>query len=95
VRVPVEGPLVTNQVDVALDACTRGLGLARFLSYQVAQPLARGTLRRVLAGHEPPARAVQLVRPPSRFVPSRVRAFLDLATPRLREQLAAKAATRR
>lgn len=87
-RVPVEGALTTNQVDVALEACVRGLGVGAFLSYQVAEPLAAGQLRRVLPDFEPPPRPVHLVRPQGRLLPLRVRAFIDHVTPRLRERLA-------
>lgn len=90
VRVPIEGPLVTNQGDVALQACMRGLGIGAFLSYQVAEALAAGTLRRVLEDFEPPPRPVHLVRPQGRLLPRRLRAFVDFVTPRLRESLIAR-----
>lgn len=87
-RVPVDGPLTTNQGDVALEACLRGLGVGAFLSYQVAEALAAGTLRRVLADFEPAPRPVHVVRPQGRLLPQRVRAFVDFMAPRLREALA-------
>lgn len=88
-RVPIDGALTTNQIDVALEACLMGLGIGAFLSYQVAGSIAAGRLRRVLAEFEPSPRPVHLVRPQGRLLPLRVRAFIDFVTPRLRERLAA------
>src|SRR5690348_13628892 len=54
-RVQVDGPIATNQVDAALDACLRGLGYGRFLEYQVAAHRREGRLRYVLEKHELPS----------------------------------------
>lgn len=89
VRVPVGGGLVTNQVEAGLDACARGLGCGRFLSYQAAAFLDDGRLERLLAEFEPPAVPVSIVYPHSRLLSSRVRAFVDWAVPRLRARLGA------
>lgn len=88
-RVPVKGLLATNQIDVALDACRKGLGCGVFLDYQVRDALAAGKLRRILPAYEPAPIPVQLVYPHSRLLSSRVRSFVDWAVPRLRERLAA------
>ena len=76
-----------NQVDVALDACRKGLGCGRFLGYQVRDLEAGGQLVRVLPDWEPPAIEVSLVYPHSRLLSPRIRAFVDWAVPRLRERL--------
>lgn len=83
-RVPVAPALVSNQIDLALDACQRGVGLGQFLCYQVQPPLDRGKLKRVLAAHEPAPMPIQLVYPGTRLLSSNVRAFIDSAVPRLR-----------
>lgn len=88
VRVPVQGSFATNQVDVALDACRKGVGCGRFLAYQVRASEAAGELERLLDDWAPPAVPVSLLYPHGRLLPSRVRAFLDWAAPRLRERLA-------
>lgn len=88
VRVPVEGSFATNQVDVALDACRKGVGCGRFLAYQVRAAEAAGELERLLDDWAPPAVPVSLLYPHGRLLPSRVRAFVDWAAPRLRERLA-------
>ncbi len=83
--------LMVNQVDAALAAARAGQGIARALSYQVAEDLETGKLARILADFEPPRLPVQIVMPSGRLVPRRVRAFADLvvevlgALPVLRE----------
>ena len=87
-KVPIKGVLATNQIDVARDACSKGLGCSAFLDYQVREALAAGLLQRVLQDFEPAPIPVQIVYPHSRLLSSRVRSFVDWAAPRLRERLA-------
>src|SRR5688572_8067380 len=86
-RVRVEGPIATNQIDAALDACLQGLGCGRFLCYQVAAHREAGRLRYVLEAHEPESLPVSLVYPQARLVSARLRAFIDWVVPRMRERL--------
>jgi len=88
-RVRVEGPIATNQIDAALDACLQGLGCGRFLCYQVAAHQQAGRLRYVLETHEPEPLPVSLVYPQARLVSARLRAFIDWVVPRMRERLGA------
>ncbi|MCB1893755.1 MAG: LysR family transcriptional regulator [Zoogloeaceae bacterium] len=85
----VGGVIATNQLDVAVDACIRGLGVGRFLSYQVADALADGRLVEVLADARTPPVPVHFVYPHSRLLSSRVRAFVDLGRPVLAQRLSA------
>jgi len=71
--------LIVNEVDAVLLAVRAGRGIARPLSYQVADDLASGVLVRLLRDHEPPALPVQLVVPSARHQPAKVRSFLDHA----------------
>ena len=71
--------VAVNQVEAALDAARAGRGIARALSYQVAGDIAAGRLARILADAEPPPLPVHLLVPSARHMPSRVRAFLDMA----------------
>lgn len=87
-RVAIKGVLVTNQIDIALDACVKGLGCSAFLDYQVRELLGAGSLRRVLQAFEPAPIPVHIVYPHSRLLSSRVRSFVDWAAPRLRQRLA-------
>jgi DNA-binding transcriptional LysR family regulator len=83
-RVQVRPALRTNQFDVAIDACLRGLGCGQFLCYQVDHLVAAGKLRRLMTDFEPAAVPIQIVYPHARLLSSNVRAFVDLAVARLR-----------
>ena len=76
--------LLVNDGEAALAACRAGQGIARALSYQVADDLAAGALVRVLAAFEPPPLPVQLVTPGGQYTAPRVRLFLDHASHELR-----------
>lgn len=76
--------LVVNQIEAALSAAREGLGLARALSYQVADDLAAGRLIRLLPHTEPPPLPVHLLASGARHMPARTRAFLDHAAESLK-----------
>lgn len=83
-RVPIRPILRTNQFDVAIDAVRQGLGCGQFLCYQVQSLVERGDVVRILEEFEPPPVPVQIVYPQARLLSANVRAFVDLAVPRLR-----------
>jgi DNA-binding transcriptional LysR family regulator len=77
--------LTTNQIDAALDACEHGLGLGRFLSYQVARARARGHLVYVLEEFEIPPLPIHVLFLPTKPQSARVRAFVDACVIGLRQ----------
>ena len=89
IHVRVAPVLAVNHAESAIRAATAAAGITCALSYQVADQLARGTLVRLLPGFEPPPVPVQLVFPASSQRTAKVRAFVELATPRLRAALTA------
>lgn len=85
----MEGPqprirLTVNGGEVAIAAARDGHGLARALSYQVADDVTAGRLRVVLTEYEPAAIPVHLVHVSGRRAAAKVRAWLDYVVPRLR-----------
>jgi DNA-binding transcriptional LysR family regulator len=79
--------LNVTTAEAAIDAAVSGLGLTRVLSYQAVDALARGDLLQVL---EPDGREdipVHLLYLAGAHPPPKLRAFVDLAVPRLRQQL--------
>jgi len=88
-RVPVRALLRTNQFDVAIDACLKGLGCGQFLCYQVQALIDAGKLRRTLGEFEPSPVPIQIVYPHARLLSPNVRAFVDFALARLRRDPAA------
>ncbi|WP_372399591.1 LysR family transcriptional regulator [Azospirillum sp. HJ39] len=71
--------LAVSHIDSALLAARDGHGIARPLSYQVADDIAAGTLVRLMPHAEPAPLPVHVVVPSARLMPGRVRAFLDHA----------------
>ena len=88
VPVTVHSRLVVNTIDASIEAAMLGVGLTRALSYQVKDALESGKLDLVLEGFEPPPWPVSLMHAGQAPLPLKLRAFLDFATPRLRERVA-------
>ncbi|MEP9325314.1 LysR family transcriptional regulator [Paraburkholderia phymatum] len=82
--VPIQPRLVTTTNDSAIAAAIAGLGLVRVLSYQIAEELANGTLRIVLADCEQATLPVHVMHREGKHANQKVRAFLDLAIETLR-----------
>jgi len=80
--------LVCNSVRAVLASALAGRGVARVLSYQVAEHVRRGELEIVLASDEPRPWPVHLMSPQGRLSVPRVRAFVDFALPRLKSHCA-------
>lgn len=74
----------TSTNDSAVTVVANGFGMARLLSYQVAEKLESGELVVVLEAFEPPALPVHVLHREGRQATQRVRTFLDLAIERLR-----------
>ena len=88
VEIPVHSRLVVNTAEAAIDAALAGAGLTSVLSYQVESAIKSGALQIVLPDFEPAPLPVSLVYAGQRQLPQKLRAFLDFATPRLRDRLA-------
>lgn len=71
-----------------MQAAMAGLGLVQATSYQVAPHVAAGRLVPVLVAHDSDPYPVSLVYPSKRFIPLKLQALLDFATPRLTQRLA-------
>ncbi|SMB40387.1 Transcriptional regulator, LysR family [Serratia proteamaculans] len=78
-RVRLTPRLLLNDVETQLLAARAGKGIARLLSYQVAEDLAAGTLVRLLPAFEPLPMPVQLVAQNIQRMPLKVRTFWDYA----------------
>ena len=88
VAVTVQPRLSVSNLEAASDAARAGIGLTRALSYQVKASLEEGTLTTVLDEFQPETLPVNFVYTAGRFMPIKLRAFLDFAAPRLRARLA-------
>ena len=85
--VPVRSRLVVSNLESACDAARSGIGVTVALSYHVAESIKSGELTPLLQDFQPPPRPVSFVYSPNRFMPVKLRAFLDFAVPRLKARL--------
>ncbi|ODT19310.1 MAG: LysR family transcriptional regulator [Kaistia sp. SCN 65-12] len=85
--IPVRSRLVVSNLESACDAARAGLGITVAFSYHVAQSIEGGELTPLLQEFQPQPLPVSFVYSPNRFMPGKLRAFLDFALPRLRARL--------
>jgi DNA-binding transcriptional LysR family regulator len=85
IAVPVHARLVVGSAEAARDAACAGIGITSAFSSHVKAALECGALTTLLDEFQPPSRPVNLVYTANRFLPVKVRAFLDFAAPRLRQ----------
>lgn len=76
--------LLCSTNDAAIEAAVQGWGLTRVMSYQVAPLIAEGKLIAVLTDDEEEPLPIHVVHPEGRKVTAKVRAFVELAAQRLR-----------
>jgi DNA-binding transcriptional LysR family regulator len=88
ISIPIRSRLIVNTAEAAVDAAVAGVGLARLLSYQIADAVMGGRLAVILEAFEPPPWPVSLVHHGQGLLPLKVRTFLDFAIPRLRARTA-------
>jgi DNA-binding transcriptional LysR family regulator len=81
---PVRRRLTVSNPEAARDAARAGVGITAVLSVAAAEEFAAGALVAVLDEFRPPALPVHLVYAAGRYLPLKVRAFLDFVTPRLK-----------
>jgi len=78
--------LTTTSNEAARTAAMSGFGLARLLSYQVADALREGSLVAVLQDLQPAPLPLNVVHREGRHATQKVRAFLDMAIEAMRAQ---------
>jgi DNA-binding transcriptional LysR family regulator len=88
VAIPVHARLVVGTAEAACDAACAGIGITSVFSYHIQAALERGALTSLLDEFQPATLPVNLVYTASRFLPIKMRAFLDFAAPRLRQVFA-------
>jgi DNA-binding transcriptional LysR family regulator len=80
---PVSGRLVFSSFTMAREAALAGLGIAIFPEFACAEDIRRKRLVPVVGGCLVDVGGVWLVHPARRFLPARVRVFIDVARARL------------
>ncbi|MET0617060.1 MAG: LysR family transcriptional regulator [Luteibacter sp.] len=82
--VRVKPRLTVTSNDGAIEAVSAGLGIARLLSYQIAEQLTKGRLSVLLADYEETPWPIHVIHRESKFGSSKVRRFIDLLVEDLR-----------
>ena len=85
--VPVRSRLIVSDLESACDAARAGVGITVAFSYHVAESINSWELTPLLQDFQPPPLPVSFVYSPNRFMPVKLRAFLDFTLPRLRARL--------
>jgi DNA-binding transcriptional LysR family regulator len=85
VALEVHGPLRSNNSFALLSACRDGLGVSLLPEFVVSADVRRGALSRVLPGWASAEQGIYAVYPSARFIPAKVRAFVDFVAARMRE----------
>lgn len=81
--------LSITTAEAAITAAEHGAGIARILSYQIAEAVMHERLAVVLPSFEPPAWPVNIIHRGQFPMPQKTRALIDFLKPRLRERLGA------
>jgi len=84
ISIRAEPRVKMNTNDAVIELVSRGWGLSRLLSYQIADDLANGQLQSVLDEFELPSLPIHVVHQEGRMVSTKVRAFVDFMVERLR-----------
>ncbi len=82
--VRVDSRLIVSSVASGIEIARKGWGLTRVLSYQIGPDLECGAMQTVLEDFEPEPLPIHLVHVEGRRAAAKVRAFIDLASKRLR-----------
>ncbi len=77
VSVHISGNLRLNDDDALAEAVLKGLGIALLPTFIIGKDLKAGRLQAVLSDHIPLERYIYAVYLPNRYLPTKVRAFID------------------
>ena len=86
--VPVRSRIIVSNLESACDAARAGIGITEAFSYLVAGSIQSGELVPLLKDFRPPPQPVSFLYSPNRFMPVKLRTFLDFTLPRLKARLA-------
>ena len=88
VKVPVSGPLQSDEVAVVRAAALEGLGVAQLPTYFISDDLSRGRLVRLLPKYEPETLGIHAVYLSRQHQPLLLRAMLDFLVARFGGEVA-------
>lgn len=87
IDVSIQPRLAVTTTEAAVEAAIRCVGVTRLLYYQAAAAVSDDALRIILETYEPPPVPVHLIHASRGQMPLKMRRFLDVAVPALRQAL--------
>jgi DNA-binding transcriptional LysR family regulator len=88
IAIPIHSRLIVSNVEAACDAAHAGVGIMTGFSFHIKAALDAGSLTTLLDDFQPPPLPISLVYTGGRFLPIKLRVFLDFAAPRLKMRVA-------
>jgi len=83
--VPVNGNFQSDNGDVILEVALAGMGFTRLPIWMVDEHLKSGQLKQVLSDHTAQSHPCNAIYPQNRYVPLKVRCFVDFMKQKLSE----------
>ncbi|RTE65736.1 LysR family transcriptional regulator [Amphritea opalescens] len=85
VRIEGEARLKVDELSLAARAAENGLGIVNLPEYVVQNSLAAGRLKRLMPSWQPHSREVNMLYPERKYIPGKVRLFIDFILARVAE----------
>ena len=82
---PVNGNFQSDNGDVILEVALAGMGFTRLPIWMVDEHLKSGQLKQVLSDHTAQSHPCNAIYPQNRYVPLKVRCFVDFMKQKLSE----------
>jgi len=92
INVNIRSRLTVTDSESAVLAAINGVGITQQLHYQVKQAVDEGTLKIILPEFEPDAAPVHIIHKTRKYMPQKMRSFLDFASPKLKTRIQALSA---
>lgn len=83
----VKPRLCVSSIEAALEAVSKGFGITRLMSYQIAPYISSGRLKAVLTQYEPEPLPIHVLHREGRYASAKVRTFIDLVVANLRANI--------
>ncbi|MCI2282381.1 LysR family transcriptional regulator [Colwellia sp. MSW7] len=86
-NVKILSRLTVTDSESAVTAAINGVGITQQLHYQVKDAIDKGKLNIILPDFEPPKVPVHLLYKSRKYMPQKIKSFLDFASPRLKSRI--------
>lgn len=87
ITIPLPGKIIVNDMTLAQNLAIQGVGIALLPSYLCMSEVKSGKLVAILKDCSTSISPIHFVYPPQRYTPLATKAFIEMATPTLKEKL--------